>query len=65
MELQDTAGQPLPGFALADSDEVYGDTLERVVTWRGKSDVSTLASQPIRLRVAMRDADLYSLRFRE
>ncbi len=65
VELQDATGQPLPGFSVADSDEIFGDTLERVVTWHDKSDVSTLANRPIRLRVVMRDADLYSLRFRE
>ena len=28
-----------------------------------KSDVSALAGRPIRVRMAMRDADIYSLRF--
>ena len=65
VELQDAGGQPLPGWALSDSDELFGDALERVVTWHNQPDVSTLASQPIRLRVVLRDADLYSLRFRE
>jgi hypothetical protein len=65
VELQDAGGQPLPGFALADSDELFGDALERVVTWKNKSDVSALAGRPIRARIAMRDADLYSLKFRE
>ncbi|MCY2990123.1 MAG: hypothetical protein NTY19_19955 [Planctomycetota bacterium] len=50
---------------ISDSDELFGDALERVVTWHNQPDVSTLASQPIRLRVVLRDADLYSLRFRE
>ena len=63
VELQDGDGRPLPGFGLADSDELFGDTLERVVSWQNKSDVSALAGRPIRVRMAMRDADLYSLRF--
>jgi hypothetical protein len=64
VEIQDASGQPLPGFALADSDELFGDTLDRAVTWKDKSDVSALAGRPIRIRIAMRDADVYSLRFR-
>jgi len=64
VELQDSAGHPIPGFSLDESDEIFGDTLERVVTWRNQSDVSALAGRPIRLRVAMRDADIYSLIFR-
>jgi len=63
VELQDSAGRPLSGFELGDSDELFGDTLQRVVTWRNKSDVSALAGRPIRVRIAMRDADIYSLRF--
>ncbi len=63
VELQDCGGRPLPGFELADSDELFGDTLERVVTWRNRADVSALAGRPIRVRMAMRDADVYSLRF--
>jgi hypothetical protein len=54
---------PLSGFELADSDELFGDTLQRVVTWQNKSDVSALADRAIRVRIAMRDADIYSLRF--
>ena len=65
VELQDAGGRPLPGFTLADSDELFGDTLERAVTWKDKSDVSALAGRPIRIRITMQDADLYSLRFRQ
>ena len=65
VELQDAAGTPLPGFTLADSDELFGDTLDRVVTWKEKADVSSLAGKPIRLRLVMNEADLFSLRFGE
>jgi len=64
VELQDAAGKPLPGFALADAVEQIGDEIERVVTWKRSRDLSKLAGQPVRLRFAMKDADLYSLRFR-
>ena len=63
VELQDPDGHPLPGFGLADSDELFGDTLQRAVTWQNKSDVSVLAGRPIRVRMALRDADIYPLRF--
>lgn len=65
VELQDTAGTAIPGFALADCDELFGDTLQRVVTWKEKSDVGGLAGKPVRLRLVMSDADVYSLKFRE
>jgi hypothetical protein len=63
-ELQDEAGAPLPGFTLADADEIVGDDTARTVTWRGSSDVSSLAGRTVRLHFNLRDADLYSLQFR-
>ena len=63
-EIQDAAGKPLPGFALADCDEVFGDQIERPVSWGGKTDVAPLAGRPIRLRFVLKDADLYSIQLR-
>ncbi len=63
VEIQDAEGRPMPGFALADSAEIFGDELARVVTWKGGSDVSKLAGKPIRLRFVLKDADLYALQF--
>jgi hypothetical protein len=63
VEVQGTQGRPIEGFTLADSVDFYGDAIEHVVQWKGGSDVSKLAGEPIRLRFAMKDADLYSLRF--
>ncbi len=65
VELQDADGRALPGYALADSDELFGDTLDRTVTWGNRSDVSPWAGKTVQLRVVMNDADLYSLRFEE
>jgi hypothetical protein len=64
IEIQDAAGRPIPGFALDDCPEIIGDQIERVATWKTGSDVGKLAGQTIRLRFMMKDADLYSLRFR-
>jgi hypothetical protein len=64
VELQDADGRPVAGRALADALEQIGDELERVVTWKSGSDVSTWAGQRVRLRFVMNDADLYALQFR-
>jgi hypothetical protein len=64
VELQDINGKPLPGFALADAREQIGDEIERLVRWNSNADLSRLSGQPLRLRFVMKDADLYSLRFR-
>lgn len=63
IELQDELGQPIPGFALADMPELYGDEFESACSWKGGSELGPLSGKVVRLRVAMRDADLYALRF--
>ena len=64
VEIQGADGTLIEGFALADCPEIFGDEIERVVAWDNGSDVSGLAKQPVRLRFVMKDADLYSIRFR-
>ncbi|MDM8005163.1 MAG: hypothetical protein QUV05_03295 [Phycisphaerae bacterium] len=64
VEIQGVAGRPMPGFGLDDCAEIWGDEIERVVKWKGGPDVSKLAGKPVRLRFVMKDADLYSIRFR-
>jgi hypothetical protein len=63
IEIQDQIGNPLPGFALEECHPQYGDELNRVVSWKSETDPSRLAGKPIRLRIVMHDADLYSIKF--
>jgi len=64
VEIQDAQGVPLPGFGLADSEAMYGDSLEQPMLWRGHPDLGTLAGTSVRLRFVLKDADLFSFRFR-
>lgn len=63
-EIQDDTGRALEGFTLADSTEIYGDSIERVVAWRAGKNVRALAGKQVRLRFVLKDADLFSFRFR-
>jgi hypothetical protein len=63
VEVQGPDGKPLPGFSLSDCDDLFGDSLDREVTWKGRADVGSLAGKPVKLRFVMHDADLYALRF--
>jgi hypothetical protein len=65
VQIEDLEGRPLPGFALADCPMLYGDALEHTVKWQRGSDVGPLAGRPIRLRLALHDADLYAFGFRD
>jgi hypothetical protein len=64
VEVQDEAGNPIEGFSLEDCPEIYGDEVERAVQWKQGTTLEELAGKPVRLRFVMKDADLYSLRFR-
>lgn len=63
IEVQDAGGKPIEGYALADCPDNFGDEIERVVRWKRNNDLSPLARQPIRLRLVVKDADVYSFRF--
>jgi hypothetical protein len=63
VELERPDGSAVAGFAAADCDELFGDTVDRAVSWRGSEDVSALAGKPVRVRFLLRDADVYAFRF--
>jgi len=64
VEIDDENGFPIQSFSLDESDRVRGNHLRKKVSWRnGKTDVSALAEQPIRLRIRMRSAKLYAFQF--
>lgn len=63
VEIQDEGGRPLPGHTLEECEVIYGDALERRVTWKQGADVSALQGRPVRLRFVLEDADLFALRF--
>jgi len=63
VEIQDAQGIPVPGFALADATEIYGDEVEFAVPWKAGASLEGLAGKPVRFRFVMKDADLYSIRF--
>jgi len=63
VEIQDANGKALPSFNLDDCEEHFGDSIERTVVWKNGTDVSSLAGKTARLRFALKDADLYSIKF--
>jgi hypothetical protein len=63
VELRDQTNKPIRGYELKNAPEYYGNELAHIVTWKGGSDVSSLAGRPVRLRILLKDADLYSLCF--
>ena len=68
IELQDERGNPIPGYELETFPPLWGDQIEHTVVWtanpRWGTSLQKMEGMPIRLRIALKDADLYSLRFR-
>lgn len=64
IELQDADGETIPGFSLDDCDVLFGDQVDRIVSWNGSDDLSRLAGRSVRLKIELKDADLYAFQFR-
>lgn len=65
VELQDSAGAPLPGFTLSESVPITGDHLAAAAAWTSGADVASLRGRPIRIRLVLTRADVFAFRFAE
>jgi hypothetical protein len=63
VELLREDGQAIPGFEFSLVDRIVGNFLAKTVTWQGRSDLSALRGQPVRLRFSLRKAKLYAFQF--
>lgn len=63
VEIQDAQGRPIPGFRLDEAKELIGNRIEQAAHWKAGEDLSRLAGQPVQLRLVLKDANLYALRF--
>ena len=63
VEIQDADGHALPGFGVDDFPEKFGDEIDGKVSWNGGGDVSVLSGKPVRLRIVLKDADIYAFKF--
>ena len=63
MEILDQEGKPLPGFTLEEADDINGNYIRILASWRGTPGLGSLAGEPVKLRFVMRDTKLYSFRF--
>ncbi|RKN66062.1 hypothetical protein [Paenibacillus ginsengarvi] len=64
-ELQDENGRPLDGFRLEDMEPMYGDEIRGVVTWGPDADIELWRGRPVRIRMQIKDADLFSLKWND
>jgi len=64
IEIRNEDGIPISGFTMKESETIVGNEIARTVIWSGNKDLADLANKPVRLRIYMKDADLYSIRFK-
>jgi len=63
IEVQDENGNPVTGFRFEDSLPIIGNEIRRIVSWKDGENLSKLASMRIKLKILIKDADLYSIKF--
>ena len=63
VEFLDEKGVPFRGYEMKYCDEMFGDTVARDVSWRCNRDLSPLKGKTVRMRIVMRECDLFSFRF--
>lgn len=61
--LLDASGKEIPGFGLAQCDQIEGNSVRKVVHWKGQSDLGSLRGKEVRLGFSMRAMKLFSFRF--
>ena len=63
--IEEADGKAIPGFTVEECQMQIGNEIDRKVTWNSGTDVSALAGKPVRLRISMKDADVFSFQFTE
>lgn len=60
VEVLDDDNKPIPSFELQRSIALHGNSVEQTANWKGKTDWNQLRGQKVRLRIQLRNADLYA-----
>jgi len=63
VELRDLNDRPIPGYSLADCEEITGNDVAWEVRWQGKGDLSALIGRPVKLHFKMASTKLYAFQF--
>jgi hypothetical protein len=62
VEILDAEGKPIPGFELERFDVIDMNHIHAPCAWMDNPDVGAVAGRPVKLRIKLRAATLYSLR---
>ncbi|MBF0431463.1 MAG: hypothetical protein HQK83_09305 [Fibrobacteria bacterium] len=65
VEILDSTGQVIEGYGKDDCTAISSDSVEHIISWQGKYDLSQLTGQHIRLKLYMQNTKLYAFQFGE
>ena len=60
--LDGQSAQPIPGYTCEEALPVSGDHLFAQPRWREREDISELVGRPVRIEIAMREAEVFAIR---
>ena len=63
VEIRDTDGRALPGFAFADCQPITADGVRLPVAWRSRPDTSVWGPRPVQVAVSATAASVYAFAF--
>ena len=60
--LDGQTAEPIPGYTWEEAIPISGDHLFARVRWQEREDISELVGRPVRVELAMREAELFAIR---
>lgn len=63
IELLDENNKVINGFSRNDCDNIVGDEISRIVSWKNKSDLSSLKNKVVKMKFYLKDADVFSFKY--
>ena len=63
VSILDDSKSPYKSFDVENSIESIGNFIDRIIKWKNINDLSSLEGKIVRLKIELKDANLYSLRF--
>jgi len=65
VELLDEEGNKLPGYSMEECQPIIGNEISRTVYWNKSNDLSKLVGKPVKMRIYLKDAAVFSFKFRK
>lgn len=63
VSILDNSKSPYKSFDIDNAIESIGNYIDRIIKWKNINDLSSLEGKIVRLKIELKDANLYSLRF--